>query len=78
MDSAPTLLLPLGPTARLLSVPSAWLRGEADAGRLPHLRAGSKYLFDVFTVERLLLERAATSVKETQRLASDGQEVPHA
>jgi hypothetical protein len=52
------VLLPLGSTARLLSVPSTWLRAEADAGRLPHLRAGPKYLFDVDTVERLLLERA--------------------
>jgi hypothetical protein len=51
-------LLPLGPTARLLSVPVAWLRAEADAGRLPHLRAGSRYLFDVDMVERLLLDRA--------------------
>ena len=55
------VLLPLGLTARLLSVPSTWLRAEADAGRLPHLRAGSKYLFDVDTVERLLLERARQS-----------------
>jgi hypothetical protein len=58
MSAARTVLLPLGPTARLLSVPANWLRAEADAGRLPHLRAGSQYLFDVDTVERLLLERA--------------------
>jgi len=65
------MLLPLGPTARLLSVPSAWLRAEADAGRLPHLRAGSKYLFDVVTVERLLLERARRQNHDL-RLADQG------
>jgi hypothetical protein len=57
-------LLALGPTARLLSVPAAWLRAEADAGRLPCLRAGPKYLFDVDTVERLLLERARQNNQE--------------
>jgi hypothetical protein len=51
-------LPPLNHAARLLSVPSKWLRAEADAGRLPHLHAGRVYLFDVHTVERLLLERA--------------------
>ena len=35
-----------------------WLRAEADAGRLPHIKAGDRYLFDPETVERLLLDRA--------------------
>jgi hypothetical protein len=51
-------LFPLRTAAQLLSVPVAWLRGEADAGRVPCLRAGSAYLFDLDLVERLLLERA--------------------
>jgi hypothetical protein len=51
-------LLPLRATARILSIPANWLRAEADAGRLPCLRAGSSYLFDIDLVERLLLERA--------------------
>ena len=46
--------------ARILRVPVAWLRDEADAGRLPHVRAGRAYLFDPETVARLLLERAKT------------------
>jgi hypothetical protein len=53
-----TTLCPLNQTARLLFVPASWLRAEADAGRVPCLRAGSAYLFDVETVERLLLDRA--------------------
>jgi hypothetical protein len=48
----------LGELARLLHVPLAWLRAEAEAGRLPHLRAGKALLFDADLVERLLLERA--------------------
>jgi hypothetical protein len=51
-------LLPIGMTGRVLHVPAAWLRSEADAGRLPCLRAGKAYLFDVDLLERLLLERA--------------------
>jgi hypothetical protein len=51
-------LLPLTATARLLHVPAAWLRAEADAGRVSCLRAGKTYLFDVDLVERQLLDRA--------------------
>jgi hypothetical protein len=58
MEAAPATLLPLGATARMLHVPAAWLRGEAEAGRLPHLKAGKALLFDSYLVERLLLERA--------------------
>jgi hypothetical protein len=35
-----------------------WLRTEAEAGRVPHLRAEKVLLFDVDAVERVLLERA--------------------
>lgn len=52
-------LLPLGATARRLHVPARWLRQEAEADRVPHLKAGNQYLFNVEAVERLLLERIA-------------------
>jgi hypothetical protein len=51
-------LLPVGATARRLRVPVKWLREEAEAGRVPHLKAGKALLFDPETVERVLLERA--------------------
>ncbi len=51
-------LLPVGPMARRLRVPVTWLRVEAEAGRIPHLRAGKVLLFDPDTVEHLLAERA--------------------
>jgi hypothetical protein len=57
MSTTPATLTPLAMTARLLHIPAAWLRAEADAGRLPRLRAGPAYLFDVGLVGRLLLER---------------------
>ncbi len=52
-------LLPLGPMARRLRVTTGWLRAEADAGRVPCLRAGTRYLFAPDAVERVLAERAA-------------------
>jgi hypothetical protein len=53
-------LLPIGPMARRLRVTVAWLRGEAEAGRIPCLKAAKRYLFAPDTVERVLAERAAT------------------
>lgn len=44
--------------ARRLGVQLDWLRAEADAGRLPHVKTSDGYLFDPELVERLLLERA--------------------
>jgi hypothetical protein len=68
METIPTraVLLPLGPMARLLGVTSRWLRGEAEAGRIPHLPAGNTILFDADLVERLLAERARQPVPAMQ------------
>ena len=56
-------LLPTGPMARRLRVPVHWLRAEAEAGRVPALRAGNVYLFNSEAVERVLTERAAQPLK---------------
>lgn len=53
-------LAPIGTTARLLGVTVQWLRDEAEAGRVPCLRAGSRLLFDPEAVEAVLAERART------------------
>lgn len=60
-------LLPLSRMARRLRVTQAWLRTEADAGRVPCLRAGNRYLFAAAAVESILAERAAN---ERQGVAS--------
>lgn len=46
--------------ARLLGLPPAWLREEADAGRIPHLRIGRVRLFDPDAVRLALKKRAAS------------------
>ena len=55
-------LLPLGPMARQLRVTARWLRAEAEAGRVPCLKAEKRYLFAPAIVERVLAERAATMI----------------
>jgi hypothetical protein len=35
-----------------------WLKAEAEAGRIPHVKADTVLLFDPEAVERVLLERA--------------------
>lgn len=51
----------LGAMARRLRVPATWLRAEADAGRIPHLRAGTALLFDPEIVERIVFDRLRES-----------------
>ena len=52
-----TTLVSLPGLARHFNLPAPWLKAETEAGRLPHLRAGDRYLFDPALVEQVLLER---------------------
>ncbi|MCH8037107.1 MAG: hypothetical protein IIC53_08280 [Proteobacteria bacterium] len=52
-------LLSLSRMARRLGVTQQWLRDEAEADRVPHLKAGTRFLFNADAVERVLAERAA-------------------
>ena len=53
-------LLQANTMARRLHVTLRWLKDEADAGRLPHIKAGDRYLFNTEAVDLALLERAKT------------------
>jgi hypothetical protein len=55
----PPVLLGLARIARRLGVAQRWLREEANAGRVPCLRAGTRYLFAAAAVEQALADRAA-------------------
>ncbi len=57
-------LLPANRTARLFRVPLHWLKTEAEAGRIPALKADNAFLFDPDAVEVALVERAQKSGKE--------------
>jgi hypothetical protein len=51
-------ILSLARMARRLGVTQQWLRAEADAGRVPCLKAGKRYLFNPDAAERELLRQA--------------------
>ncbi len=51
-------IIPLGAMARIAGVSSKWLRKEAEAGRIPHLKADNRLLFEPETVKAILIERA--------------------
>lgn len=61
----------LSETGTTLGVPIAWLKREADAGRVPCLRAGRRYLFDVVVVADVLAERAAAESETEDRRLED-------
>jgi hypothetical protein len=48
--------------ARTTRLPAAWLRREADAGRLPCIRAGRLRMFDLPAVLKALAERQESGV----------------
>ena len=54
--------MPLDVLATELGVSRAWLGDEVKAGRIPHLQAGGRRLFDVNTVRRALVQRALANV----------------
>jgi len=51
--------LSLRSLSRELSIAIGWLKAEADAGRIPCLRAGRRRLFSLEAVRQALLRRAA-------------------
>ena len=60
-------LISLGDLSDRTGLPMAWLKREADAGRLPCIRAGRWRMFDLDAVLKALCERreggAATDAK---------------
>ena len=58
------LLFTLSAMARHLKVTQAWLRGEAEAGRVPALDANGRLLFNPPAVVRVLADRAATLIAQ--------------
>ena len=61
-------LLPLTDAAVELQVSSRWLREEAEAGRIPCLRAGKRLLFHVRRVEVILEKRALQPTRRRKSL----------
>jgi len=60
MESTCPLLVTDSQMARILRVTVRWLRAEAEAGRLPCVRAESRLLFNRAAVVETLSNRAAS------------------
>lgn len=56
-----TQLVTVRGLAKQLGLPATWLKLEAEAGRIPSLKAGRRMLFNAQAVKRVLLTRAAVS-----------------
>jgi hypothetical protein len=51
-------LVNLGQLSLALRLPQDWLKAEAEGGRIPCLRVGSRLRFNVTAVEQALAQRA--------------------
>lgn len=51
---------------RKFGITQAWLRNEAEAERLPYLRAGRRMLFNITAVEEALLKRAGMKDQDSE------------
>jgi excisionase family DNA binding protein len=60
MNTESNSLLSLPDLAASLRLPEGWLKAEADAGRIPHLRIGKRYRFNREAVLHTLATRAAS------------------
>jgi len=58
MENINNKLTKLGPMARRLGVTTRWLRAEAEAGRIPCLKAEDRLLFDADAVQKIMVQRA--------------------
>lgn len=56
-------LLSLSRLARRLGVTQQWLRDQADAGKIPCLKAGNRYLFNPVAVQEALAAKATQTLQ---------------
>jgi excisionase family DNA binding protein len=64
-----TSFVPVQNAAARLGLPVSWLKAEADARRIPHVRIGRRILFNVEAVEQALLSRASRFLKSSEGVA---------
>jgi hypothetical protein len=71
-------LLSLGQLARRLRVTQQWLREQAEAGQVPCLKAGTRYLFNPLAVQEALAVKAARTRANESHPVGDAFEVANA
>ena len=68
MEHETSQLLSLPALAQDLNLPKSWIKAEADAQRIPHLKIGSRYRFNRAAVVRVLAKRAAERGKAVEHV----------
>jgi hypothetical protein len=58
-ENAMSELLSLARMARRIGVTQQWLQEQADAGKVPCLKAGARYLFNAVAVQDAVATEAA-------------------
>lgn len=61
-----TKLLTLNALSERTGLPAAWLKREADAGRLPCIRAGRRRMFDLAAVMKTMADRQESGVRDAK------------
>lgn len=64
----------LAALAAHLKLPVSWLKAEANAGRIPGLRVGRRWLFNVSAVERAIARMAERCEAGLQKQHSEAKE----
>ncbi len=57
-----TTFIRLEQLARETQIPAAWLKREADKGRIPCIRAGRRRMFNLLAVLKVLTDRQSKVV----------------
>ena len=68
-----TSFVPITRLAYHTGLSVSWLRAEAQANRIPSIRMGRRWMFNIDAVERALLERA--SVNEPDQVSKSKRAV---
>ena len=61
-----TKYLRLEELSKVIRLPAAWIRREADAGHLPCIRAGRRRVFDLAAVLKALANRQNKAVSRAK------------
>lgn len=68
--------IPIHVLAQLTGLPEGWLRGETEAGRIPHIRVGRRLMFHFETAEKALLAHVAGSALDQSAPRTPSRECP--
>ncbi len=70
LPKRPSKVLSLERMSRRLGVTSSWLSEQANAGNVPHIKAGKRYLFNPDATENRLAERSSRGTNDNSEVSN--------